>query len=68
MMTEKIKMLCVKKHISAAQLAESLGSSSANLYNKFKRDNFTEKELQEIACKTGCKLEINFIFDDGTKI
>lgn len=68
MMTEKIKMLCVKKKISAVQLAESLGSSSANLYNKFKRDNFSEKELQEIADKTGCKLEINFIFDDGTKI
>ena len=67
-MTEKIKMLCVKKHISAAQLAEALGSSSANLYNKFKRDNFTEKELQNIADKTGCKLEISFVFDDGTKL
>ena len=52
-MTEKIKMLCVKKKISAVQLAESLGSSSANLYNKFKRDNFSEKELQEIEDKTG---------------
>ena len=68
MMTEKIKMLCVKKHISAAQLAELLGSSSANLYNKFKRDNFTEKELKSIADVTGCKLEINFICDDGTII
>lgn len=68
MMTEKIKMLCVKKHISAAQLADLLGSSAANLYNKFKRDNFTEKELQGIADVTGSKLEINFIFEDGTKI
>lgn len=68
MMTEKIKMLCVKKHISAAQLADLLESSAANLYNKFKRDNFTEKELQSIADVTGSKLEINFIFEDGTKI
>lgn len=68
MSTEKIKMLCVKSHISAAQLAALLGSSSANLYNKFKRDNFTENELQRIAEVTNCKLEINFVFADGSKI
>lgn len=68
MMTEKIKMLCVKKKISSAQLAEKIGTSSANLYNKFKRDNFSEKELQEIADATDCKLDISFIFEDGSKI
>ena len=68
MMTEKIKMLCVKKKISPAQLAEMLGTSSANLYNKFKRDNFSEKELQEIADVADCKLDINFVFEDGSKI
>ena len=68
MMTEKIKMLCVKKKMSSAQLAEKLGTSSANLYNKFKRDNFSEKELQEIADVTDCKLDINFIFEDGSKV
>ena len=68
MMTEKIKMLCIKKKISPAQLAEKLGTSSANLYNKFKRDNFSEKELQDIAGVVDCKLDINFIFEDGSKI
>ena len=68
MMAEKIKMLCVKKKISPAQLAEKLGTSSANLYNKFKRDNFSEKELQEVADVTNCKLDINFIYEDGSKI
>lgn len=61
-------MLCVKKKISPAQLAENLGTSSANLYNKFKRDNFSEKELQEIANVTNCKLDISFICEDGSKI
>lgn len=68
MMTEKIKMLCVKRKISAAQLAKLLGSSPVNLYNKFKRDNFSEKELQAIANIANCKLDISFIFEDGTKI
>ena len=68
MMTEKIKMLCIKKKISPAQLAEMLGTSSANLYNKFKRDNFSEKELQEIADVTDCKLDITFVLADGNKI
>lgn len=68
MMTEKIKMLCVKKKISAVQLAELLGTTPSNLYNKFKRDNFSEKELSEIANVTNCKLDITFNFDDGSKI
>ena len=68
MMTEKIKMLCIKKKMSPAQLAEKLGTSSANLYNKFKRDNFSEKELQEIADATNCKLDISFVLEDGSKV
>lgn len=42
-MTEKIKILLVKKEMSAAKLAAQLETSPQNLYNKLKRDNFSER-------------------------
>jgi len=54
-MTEKIKILLIKKNISAVQLAEMLKTSPQNVYNKFKRDNFSENELGEIAAVLGVK-------------
>jgi len=66
MMTEKIKILLIKSKMNVVQLAEAKKTSSQNLYNKLSRDNFTVKELQEIAEITGAKLEINFIIErDG---
>ncbi len=35
------------------------------LYNKFKRDNWCEKELREIARVLNCKLEYNFVLNDS---
>lgn len=52
-MTEKIKILLIKKNISAVQLAELLETTPQNIYNKFKRDNFSENELKEIATALG---------------
>ena len=55
--------------ISEAELARKLGISPQNLNNKMKRDNFTEKDLQEIADALGLKLEISFIDPEtGEKI
>lgn len=68
MMTEKIKILLVKKGISAAKLAEMLNVSPQNLYNKFKRDNFSENELLEIAAVLDVEFEANFIMKSGEKI
>lgn len=63
-MTEKIKIVLVKRNMSAAELAEKIGCSPTNLYNKFKRDNFTEKDLQEIAQILECTFEGNFVLND----
>ncbi|GHT91366.1 hypothetical protein FACS1894140_1840 [Spirochaetia bacterium] len=61
-MTEKIRVMLVKQgNVSEAGLARRMGQSPSNLNNKMKRDNFTEKELREIAEVMGCGLEINFI-------
>ena len=47
--SEKIKIVLLKKNMSTSQLAALLEVTPQNLYNKFKRDNFSEKELKEIA-------------------
>ena len=45
-----------------------IGTSRQDLTNKLNRDNFTEKELQQIAEVLKCKFEKFFIFGDGEKI
>ncbi|WP_195985994.1 helix-turn-helix domain-containing protein [Clostridium sp. D33t1_170424_F3] len=67
-MAKKIKIVLVKKQMTAVQLAEKLGTSPSNLYNKFKRDNFSEKELVEIAEALGCKYEGFFFLDNNEKV
>ena len=67
-MTEKIKILLVKKQVTGAQLAEKLGTSPTNLYSKFKRDNFSEKDLHKIAEALDCKYEGFFFLDNGDQI
>lgn len=64
-MSEKIRLVLAKKNKSKAWLAEQLGWSSSNLYNKFKRDNFSEKELIEIAKVLDCTFEASFVLNDS---
>ncbi|WP_338838169.1 helix-turn-helix transcriptional regulator [Kurthia gibsonii] len=66
--TEKIKIILGRKNMSVSDLAEALGQTRQNLHNKFKRDNFNEKELREIAAALNIEFEINFILDNGEKI
>ena len=65
MMSEKIRLVLAKKNKSKAWLAEQLGWSTSNLYNKFKRDNFSEKELLEIAGVLDCTFEANSVLNDS---
>jgi len=64
MMSEKIEIVLVKRKISKKELAERLGYSPSNLYNKLKRDNFTEKELQQIASVLNCSFDAAFTLND----
>ena len=64
MMSEKIRVMLAKKDVSKAWLAGQLGWSTSNLYNKLKRDNWSEKELQEIAAVLQCSYDANFIMND----
>ncbi|MFJ7951505.1 helix-turn-helix transcriptional regulator [Lysinibacillus sp. NPDC096418] len=67
-MAKKIKMLMVEKDITLSDLAEKIGTSQPNLSNKIKRDNFSEKELNQIAEVLDVKYEANFVLEDGRKI
>ena len=65
MMSEKIRIRLIKKGYTLKQLALQLGISQSNLSNKLSRDNFCEKELQQIAAILGYELEMNFIDKNG---
>lgn len=69
-MSKKIKQLLIERDTNITQLAYKLGTKPQNLTNKLSRDNFTEKDLQEIARVLNCKYEANFIIEDeyGNKI
>mgnify|MGYP004599019127 CR=1 FL=1 len=64
-MAEKIRILLVKRgNISEAKLAELLNTSPQNLSGKMKRDNFTEKDLQEIAKALDCEYKATFVINE----
>ena len=54
----------LEREVTQVQLAEKLGTSQSNLANKLKRDNFSEKELIQIAEILNAKYEGNFILND----
>ena len=49
--TEKIKILLIKRQVSQKTLAESLGMSAESLNNKLRRETFDTEELKTIASK-----------------
>lgn len=63
-MSEKIKILLVKRKITVTQLAKELNTSSQNLSNKLRQDNFRESELKEIAAALDCSFSITFTLND----
>lgn len=64
MMTEKIKIALIKRNMGVKDLAQKLDCTSQNLSGKFRRDNFSEKELQKIAAAMNCRFEGRFISND----
>jgi len=64
-MAEKIRILLIKRgNISEAELARRLNMCTTNLYNRLKRDNFTDKDLQRIARVMNCKYKAGFVLND----
>lgn len=42
-MAEKIKIMLIKRNMSAVDLSKILDCTPTNVYNKLKRDNFSER-------------------------
>ncbi len=63
-MGEKIKIMLGRRNMTLAQLAEKTGQSRQNMSNKMSRDNFSEKELREIAKALDCTFDARFIMND----
>lgn len=59
--TTEIKKIMLDEKVNMVGLAKRLGTSQPNLSNKFKRNNFTIKELEEISAALNHKVEIKFI-------
>lgn len=62
-MTEKIKILMIKKEITQADLANRLDVSQPTLSKKFKLDDWRESDLKKIAEVCGCQYEGSFILN-----
>ena len=56
--------MLVKRKMSTVDLAKVLECSPTNIYNNLKRDNFSEKELKQIADILNCDFKGSFIMRD----
>ena len=61
---EKIKVILGRRGMTLAELAKKTGQSQPNMSNKMSRDNFSEKELKEIATALDCTFETMFKMND----
>jgi transcriptional regulator with XRE-family HTH domain len=67
-LSEQIKVLCVRKNISLAELARLTGQSPQNLSSKLKRESFTVSDLEKIAAAVGVEYEHKFVLENGERI
>lgn len=63
-MSEKIKIVLLKRKMTVTELAKKLDTSSQNLSNKLRQDNFRENELKEIAEALNCSFAFTFKLND----
>lgn len=58
MFSKKIRQVLIDKEMKLGKFASDLNSSQPNLSQKLKRDNFCEKEMQEMSDLLDCDIEI----------
>lgn len=61
---KKIKMLLVEREMTLAALSKLLNKSPSTMSDKMKRDNFSEKDLKQIA--DALNYEYTIVFTDKT--
>lgn len=66
---EKIKVVLMRRGLTMGDLAERTGQTRQNLSNKMSRDNFSEREMRQIAEALDCDFEAYFVMrDTGDKV
>ena len=66
-MAKKIKTVLLERNLKIKDLGERLGTTGANISNKLRKDNFTEKDLRDIAEALDCDFEASFVLRDTGK-
>ena len=61
---EKIRIILNRRRMSITELSQKIGTSRQNLTNKLSRDNFNEKEMQDIAKVLNCTFNTQFTMND----
>lgn len=67
-MNENIKIACVKRSISIAELARRSNQTPQNFNQKMRINNFKTEELEKIADALNCDLEIHLIDKDTKEV
>ena len=62
--SEKIRIILGRRNLTITDLAAALNTSRQNLTNKLNRDNFTEKDIKQIAAALNCSYETLFTLND----
>ncbi|MCI9274333.1 MAG: helix-turn-helix transcriptional regulator [Clostridiales bacterium] len=64
-MSNKIRTILTQRNMTIKDLSDSLGYKGSNLYNKLKKDDFTESECRKIAEVLNCDYDGIFIMRDS---
>ena len=67
-MASKIRILLIERNMKIKDLAQMLGYSGNNLSNKLRDDNFSEKELRNIAELFSCDFDAKITLRDTGEI
>ncbi|WNX83661.1 helix-turn-helix domain-containing protein [Agathobaculum sp. NTUH-O15-33] len=67
-MAKKIRTVLLERDMTIKELVTRLGTNGNNLSNKLARDNFSEKELREIAAALDCDYDGIFTLKESGKM
>lgn len=67
-MAKKIRTVLLERDMTIKELATRIGTNGNNLSNKLARDNFSEKELREIAAALDCDYDGIFTLKESGKM
>lgn len=64
MFKEKVEFALIRTGMSKKDIADKLGITSQNLYDRMKRDNMTETQMKDIAEALGGELVLKIKIGD----